>query len=73
MRVQRPMPNGKIYAPGGPSSGLRESFGGGGGGEKKKIEAAMGGGARPFLRVHETKKTGARSARGRTRGQNPLV
>ncbi len=37
-------------------------------------EAAMGGGAqRPFGRGKEPKKTGARSARARTRGQNPLV
>jgi hypothetical protein len=34
----------------------------------------MGGGAQcPFLRVNEPKRTGARSARARTRGQNPLV
>ncbi len=34
-----------------------------------------GGGARsvPVWRVNEPKKTGARSARARTRGQNPLV
>ncbi len=39
-------------------------------------EAAMGwgGGAqRPVWRINEPKKTGARSARARTRGQNPLV
>jgi hypothetical protein len=37
-------------------------------------EAAMGGGAqRPVGRGNEPKKTGARSARARTRGQNPLV
>ncbi len=38
-------------------------------------EAAMGeGGAqRPVGRSNEPKKTGARSARARTRGQNPLV
>ncbi len=37
-------------------------------------EAAMGGGGaqRPVCRVNEG-KTGARSARARTRGQNPLV
>jgi len=34
----------------------------------------MGGGAqRPVRRGNATKKTGARSARARTRGQNPLV
>jgi hypothetical protein len=37
-------------------------------------EAAMGGGrAAPVWRVYEPKKAGARSARARTRGQNPLV
>jgi hypothetical protein len=63
-----------VYAHGGQCLGLKESilflekvyffiFGG--------SEAAMGGGARsaPF----EFEKTGARSARARTRGQNPLV
>ncbi len=35
----------------------------------------MGGGGaqRPVLRDNESQKTGARSARARTRGQNPLV
>jgi hypothetical protein len=32
-----------------------------------------GGAQRPVLHVNEPKKTGARSARARTRGQNPLV
>jgi hypothetical protein len=32
-----------------------------------------GGEQRPDLQVSELKKTGARSARARTRGQNPLV
>jgi hypothetical protein len=32
-----------------------------------------GGAQRPVLCVNELKKTGARSARARTRGQNPLV
>jgi hypothetical protein len=32
-----------------------------------------GGAQRPFWRVNEPKKTGACSARARTRGQNPLV
>jgi hypothetical protein len=32
-----------------------------------------GGAQRPFWRVNEPKKTGARSARARTRGQNTLV
>jgi hypothetical protein len=36
-------------------------------------EAAMGGGAQRPFGVYEPKKTGARSARARTRGQNPLV
>ncbi len=36
--------------------------------------AGVGGGAqRPVWHVNEPKKTGARSARTRTRGQNPLV
>jgi hypothetical protein len=36
--------------------------------------AALGGGAqRPVGRGNEPKKTGARSARARTRGLNPLV
>jgi hypothetical protein len=34
----------------------------------------VGGGAqRPFWHVNELNKTGAHSARARTRGQNPLV
>jgi hypothetical protein len=33
----------------------------------------MGGRAAPVRRGNEPKKTGARSARARTRGQNPLV
>jgi hypothetical protein len=44
--------------------------------EDRSSEAAMGegGGAqRPALQVSEFKKTGARSARARTRGQTPLV
>ncbi len=32
-----------------------------------------GGAQRPVGRGNESKKTGARSARARTRGQNPLV
>ncbi len=32
-----------------------------------------GGAKRPVLSVKEPKKTAARNARGRTRGQNPLV
>ncbi len=42
----------------------------------RKSEAAMvraGGAQRPVLLVKEPKKMGARSARARTRGQNPLV
>ncbi len=46
-------------------------------GINKSSEAAIGGGgggARgPFGRDNEIKKTGARSARARTRRQNPLV
>ena len=63
------MDNIKIYAPGGPSSGLKESI--------SFLEIVY------FLfweeqrscngRVYEPKKTGARSVRARTRGQNPLV
>ncbi len=44
--------------------------------ENRSSEAAMGegGGAqRPALQVSKFKKTGARSARARTRGQNLLV
>ncbi len=33
----------------------------------------VGGAQRPKLRVNEPKKTGARSARARTHGHNPLV
>ncbi len=43
----------------------------------RSSEAAMGGGGVgaqcPVFRGNELKKTGARSARARTRGQNPLV
>jgi hypothetical protein len=42
----------------------------------RSSEAALGrgvGAQRPVLRGNELKKTGARSARARTRGQNPLV
>ena len=43
----------------------------------RSSEAAMGrggvGAQRPVLRGNEPKRTGARSARARTRGQNPLV
>ena len=45
-------------------------------GQIRSSEAAMGGdgGAqRPVWRGNEPKKTGARSARARTRGQNTLV
>ncbi len=43
--------------------------------EDRSSEADMRGGGeqRPDLQVSELKKTGARSARARTRGQNPLV
>jgi hypothetical protein len=72
-------PYGKIYYPGGPSSGQKGSilfleyffiFGG----VAKLQWPGWGGGAqRPVWHVNEPKKTGARSARARTRGQNPLV
>jgi hypothetical protein len=42
----------------------------------RSTEAALGrgvGAQRPVLRGNELKKTGARSARAGTRGQNPLV
>jgi hypothetical protein len=44
-------------------------------GSNKKLRWAMGGGGaqRPVWRGNEPKKTGARSARARTRGQDPLV
>jgi hypothetical protein len=61
--------------PGGPSLGLKEDilfleivyfvFLG-------SSEAARGA-QRPVWHVNKTNKTGARSARARTRGQNPLV
>ncbi len=38
-----------------------------------KLRWAGGGAQRPGLCVNELKKTGARSARARMRGQNPLV
>jgi hypothetical protein len=38
-----------------------------------KLRWAGGGAQRPVGRGNESKKTGARSARARTRGQNPLV
>ncbi len=64
------MDNIKIYAPGGPSSGLKESI--------SFLEIVYflfweeqrscdGGRAAPVLRVYEPKKTGARSARGGAR------
>jgi hypothetical protein len=60
-----------VNAPGGPSSGLRESFGGVN--KKQRSYDGRGGAQRPVGRVLEPKRTGARSARARTRGQNPLV
>ncbi len=57
-------PEGKHFVSG---NNLFFSFGG-------SSKAAMGGGAqRPVGRGNKPKKTGARSARARTRGQNPLV
>jgi hypothetical protein len=41
-------------------------------GEQRSCDG-RGGTQRPVWRVNEPKKTGARSARARTRGQNPLV
>ncbi len=71
---------GKIYAPDGPRLGLKKAFVFG---NSKFIfladeyEAAklrwVRGAQRPVWRSNEPKKTGARSARARTRGQNPLV
>jgi hypothetical protein len=43
-----------------------------GGGARDRVRAG-GGAQRPVGRGNESKKTGARSARARTRGQNPLV
>jgi hypothetical protein len=70
---------GKIYIPGGPSSGLKGSilfleivhFSG----MNKKQRSCDGwwGAQRPVRRGNEPKKTGARSAPARTRGQNPIV
>jgi hypothetical protein len=56
---------------GGPSSIDCNIFGG----RKRSSEAAMGGGGAqcPVWRGNKPKKPGARSARARTRGQNPLV
>ncbi len=45
-------------------------------GDNKSSEAVIGGGGgaqRPVNSGNEIKMTGARSARARTRGQNPLV
>jgi hypothetical protein len=42
-------------------------------GHVAKLRWAGGGAQRPVWRANESKKTGARSARARTRGQNPLV
>jgi hypothetical protein len=41
--------------------------------KKQRSCDGRGGAQRPFWRVNEPKKTGARSARARTRGQNTLV
>ncbi len=72
--------SGTIYAPDGPSSGLKEAFVSGNSKftfladdyEAAKLRWA-GGAERPVWRCIEPKKTGARSARAHTRGQNPLV
>ncbi len=72
--------SGKMYAPDGPSSGLKEAFVSGNskftffGEEYEAAKLRRAGGAeRPVLRCNEPKKTGARSSRARMRGQNPLV
>jgi hypothetical protein len=63
---------------GGPNSGQKgsilflEYFFFLGGGDAAKLRWREGA-QRPVWRVTEPKKTGARSARARTRGQNPLV
>ncbi len=41
--------------------------------KQRSCDGRRGGVQRPVWRVNEPKKTGARSARARTRGQNPLV
>jgi hypothetical protein len=43
------------------------------GGCSEATKGRVGGAQRTVFRVNEPKKTGARSARARTRGQNPLV
>ena len=68
-----------MYAPSGPSLGLKEDilfleivyflFLG----DEQEAGWWGGGAQRPVWRGHKPKKTGARSARARTRGQNPLV
>ncbi len=61
----------KAFDVGGPSAIDFIYFGGL---NEKQRSCDGGGGAQfPALRVNELKKTGARSARARTRGQNPLV
>jgi hypothetical protein len=70
--------SGIIYSPGDPSLGLKEDilflemvnfyiFEG-----AAKLRW-VGGAQRPFWHFNKPKKTGAHSARARTRGQNPLV
>ncbi len=66
----------KIYAPDGPSSALREAFVSGNINFiflVDEYEAAMGGGRAAPCLAWQVQKTGARSARARTRGKNPLV
>jgi hypothetical protein len=41
--------------------------------KQRSCDGRGGGAQRPFFRVNEPRKTGARSARARTRGQNTLV
>ncbi len=71
--------SGKIFDPGGPSSGLKEALVSGNSkyfladeDEAAKLRLA-GGAQRPVWYVNKPNKTGARSAPSRTRGQNPLV
>ncbi len=64
----------KAFDVGGPSSIDFIYFGGLNEKQRSCDGWAGGGGAqRPVLRGNELKKTGARSVRARTRGQNPLI
>jgi hypothetical protein len=73
--------SGKIFDPGGPGSGLEEDLVSGNSKfifladeyEAAKLRWAGRARSAPFGMSMSPKKTGARSARARTRGQNPLV